>query len=284
MQILLFMLIPMVFFGSGMLFASLLWGKYKQLVFTLQDKVARQDKREAELLQAITQAQGRLSDLETTCHTLEEELAIIARERDALKAEVEASHGELNERILQIRRLDADRATLTQNRDQLNDAVEKARADLEQRQIDLTAVQSRMKTLEREKQDYLDLVSKLQAETEKMIGLRANLAEGGQRMDYLKARMRREQRRRRHSMETRLPRRTSRRLQARKHHSALSSEKAAIVPTIAPSISNASKPAATAMNGHRSGNQENAGVAKRMFSSVGKLLGNREEKSNHRHW
>ena len=94
-QALLYVLIPLAFFGAGVLFASLVWGKYKQLAITLKQRNDALAAREAELDAAHVQTMARLDDVQTTCHTLEEEIAFIADERESLRAELEENQARL---------------------------------------------------------------------------------------------------------------------------------------------------------------------------------------------
>ncbi len=175
MRILLFFIVPLVFFGGGVLFASLIWGKYKHLCEALWHRVDKHIESEENLRQELEALRQEHAGQSATCQTLEEELVHLGRERESLQERLEeAAHREdtrtalegqlatakatLEDRDQQCRRQESDLKTLREEQSRQKDK--------------LAAAENRAQQLAEEKGEVLSLVAKLQSRLEQVDQLR----------------------------------------------------------------------------------------------------------------
>mgnify|MGYP002632150134 CR=1 FL=1 len=281
--ILLFVLIPLVFFGAGVLFANLVWGKYKQLAITLKQSNDNLAKRESELHSTNEHTRARLIDVETTCRTLEEELANIALERDGLQTSLEATHTALVSQ-------QADQNEVQQTKDTLAAATarhEELATEIKTQELALRAAENKAATLKQEKDQVLALVNKLQDGVSQVDSLKQQLRDQNQFIQRIQKR-RTGRRINRHRSKRTPPEavvakrsRSSRRGLAR-HSPTLtppsSQRSERETAPIKNALNGSAKPTNQgqesskdpAVNGHHSNSNKRPGVAKRM---LGRLLG-----------
>ncbi len=194
------MLIPLLFFGAGVLFASLIWGKYKQRSIALRERIDRHVENEDALQESLESERAAHADLKTTCRTLEEEFANIATEREALlaeseKAAVERAHFE---------KVEADFASLSRSLvaqrerfEALLVEIDQLRQHAERSSEKVTVAENRARQLADEKEDVLSLVDKLQEKLEQFDTVRDQLCQENETISALHRRSRYERLRRR---------------------------------------------------------------------------------------
>lgn len=200
MRILLFFIMPLVFFGAGLLFANLIWGKYKQLCAALRDRLDTHIESEEALQKETEKLRKEFADQETTCRTLEEELIHLGKAREDLQQQLKNAHAKqeadagLQESMTglksQLQERQTQQATLQQAHDRWQ---REASTQQEQR----TAAENRAQQLEREKDEVLALVSKLQSRLEKLDQQRSEQAKTLEEQRQLGRAVRRERIRRR---------------------------------------------------------------------------------------
>ena len=190
------MLIPLVFFGAGVLFASLIWGKYKQLAIALRQKADRHQEAEATLQESMNQIMAKHADQSTTCRTLEEELAHIATERESLLADLAEARAERT----RLKDLESELASITERCQAHEECADALRKELDQTKEEAdaaTVAENRAKQLEAEKAEVLTLVSKLQEKLDTFVPVRRQLQEEQQAVQSLARSVRLERVRRR---------------------------------------------------------------------------------------
>ena len=168
MRILLFILIPLVFFGAGILFASLLWGRYKQLSSHLKSQLDRQAETTANLKQALKNLGEEHEAQAVTCHTLEEELASIATERQTMVADA----AQARTARTRLRRYEAACMELTEK---LEATKERTQQEVQSASDALRAAENRANLISKEKEELLGLVSKLQSKLDQIAPLQRRL-------------------------------------------------------------------------------------------------------------
>lgn len=168
MRILLFILIPLVFFGAGILFASLLWGRYKQLGSHLKSQLDRQAETTANLKQALKNLGEEHEAQAVTCHTLEEELASIATERQTMVADAAQARTDRT----RLRRYEAECMELTEK---LEATKERTQQEVQSASDALRAAENRANLISKEKEELLGLVSKLQSKLDQIAPLQRRL-------------------------------------------------------------------------------------------------------------
>ena len=185
MRILLIVLIPLVFFGAGMIFANLLWGRYRQLYNAIREQLKESKKAEQDLRESLQTLSSRHSEQAATCRTLEEEIASVASERERLLAMVE--------------RADADAARLQRIEQEafaLNEKYETQKLKLQTESIShqdaLKAAENRARQIEQERDELLALVGKLQGKLDHIAPLQRQLLDTEGEVKELRDNARRE--------------------------------------------------------------------------------------------
>ena len=181
-KILLYVLIPLACFGAGVLFASVVWGKYKQLALTLRKSNDDLARREIHLIQTQEQTQSRLLEIETTCRTLEEVLTNLAGERDDLQGSIAAYQADLvNRQAEHDETLKAKQAFIQVKADH-----ESLGNEVKDLKLALTGAENHSASLLQEKHQVLELVNKLQAGVSEVDALRQELNERDAQLAQLK--------------------------------------------------------------------------------------------------
>jgi chromosome segregation ATPase len=170
------MLIPLIFFGAGMLFASLLWGKYKQLSIALGQKADRHEEAEKAIQKSMDELLAKHADQSTTCHTLEEELAHIATERESLMADLADARTEQT----RLRDLESDHAAVSERNKAQEERSAVLQSELNQAKLQgeaIIAAENRAKQLALEKAEVLTLVGRLEEKLNTFVPLQKQLEE-----------------------------------------------------------------------------------------------------------
>ena len=216
MRILLFVLIPIVFFGAGMLFASLLWGKYKELTHTLKHRLALEKEQFSTLEQKLGDLRKAHAEQSVTCQTLEEALSNIGKEREealAIAAQDRAAKSRLLRYEAECRELKA-----ALDAQQTQAATEESSS-----QDAIRAAENRARQLLKEKEDLIQLIGKLQDKLNQIAPLQKELIEVNAKADEHAFQTRRERikarsiARHRQSARDSVARRTPERASVRKH-------------------------------------------------------------------
>lgn len=165
MRILLFMLIPLVFFAGGVFFSSLIWGKYKRRSEALRERLDKHESREKSLQEELEGERSAHTQLQTDCQTLKEEFAHTRAEREQLKIRVEQSAVERQH----FEKIESDYAALAENLraqrkrfEALLQEIEDLRQHSETHRERAIAAENRANQLDQEKGHILGLVNKLQ--------------------------------------------------------------------------------------------------------------------------
>ena len=253
MRILLFILIPLVFFGAGMLFASLLWGRYKQLSVNLRNQLERQAEATANLKETLGTLRDEHTAQTVTCHTLEEELANIATERQTMVADAAQARTDRT----RLRRYEAECTDLTEK---LEAHKERTQQEIQSAMDSLRAAENRANLISKEKEELLGLVDKLQSKLDQIAPLQRQLLNTEQQLQARQKQERAERLKARRSARHQADepsRRSPRRRLPRTHQDAQSS--AATKPQVAKVAKEAER---NQINGSR------PGIAKRVLSRL----------------
>lgn len=203
MKILLFMLIPLVFFGAGVFFASLVWGKYKQLSEALRQKADRHAENEEKLQASLDKLQDEHASLSMTCRTLEEELAYIATERETLAADLEkcsADQGRIHQMEEELANALARCGMLEERGEMLQSEIDQLQHQSEFTREKTLAAENRARLMAAEKEEVLTLTGKLQAKLEQVGHLKEQPHDDSQAITALNRRLRQEGLRRRRDL------------------------------------------------------------------------------------
>ncbi len=162
-----------------MLFASLLWGRYKQLSAHLKTQLERQSETSASLKQALQALKEEHEAQSVTCLTLEEELASIATERQTMVSDAAQARTDRT----RLRRYEAECTELTEK---LEATKERTEQEVQSATDALRAAENRANLISKEKEELLGLVGKLQSKLDQIAPLQRQLLDTQQQLQARK--------------------------------------------------------------------------------------------------